>query len=119
MGRAAALLTLLLVAGCVGGAAPPQGATARASGGAEPARAILYRDTVTVEFTDGALCVAPRPGRAARWQGVLAGCPHLRPYTVDLPAGPMAPRRVLVRLEGGGLAVLDLGAAQFGLRPGV
>jgi len=108
-------VVILALAGCA--AAP---AIAPVPGPvAQPRQAILYRDTVTVQFSDGALCVAPRPGRAAQWSGTLAGCAHPLPFSVALPAGRPAPRRVLVQLGDGGTAVLTLQAARYGLAPGV
>lgn len=106
-----------LLAGCsTGGGAP----VAQVSGAkAGPVGAILYRDTVTVHFSDGAMCAAPRPGTARMWAGTLAGCPHLLPYTVTLPAGRMAARRVLVKLPEGGMVVLALPSTRFGLNPPV
>lgn len=111
--RATALAALLALAAC----AAPQSADTPATptGAAEPRQAILYRNTVTVQFSDGTLCVAPRPGGARGWSGQLAGCPHLLPYEVTLPTGPMAPRRVLVQLASGGTAVLTLPQNSFGL----
>lgn len=102
---------LALLAGC----GAPVDAPAPVPRAAEPGRAILYRDTVTVEFSDGALCVAPRPTGARTWQGQLAGCPHALPFSVTLPQGPLAPRRVLVRLPEGGTSVITLQSARFGL----
>jgi len=110
-----ALALALLLAGCAApGLAPPAAAPIERAGAA-PRQAILYRDTVTVQFSDGALCVAPRPSGARAWSGQLAGCAHLAPYQVTLPPGPQVPRRVLVRLSGGGTAVLTLQEAQFGV----
>jgi|AntAceMinimDraft_5_1070358.scaffolds.fasta_scaffold166885_2 hypothetical protein len=106
-------LGVLLVAGCGAPSAPET--AAGASRATEPRTAILYRDTVTVQFSDGALCVAPRPSGARAWSGQLAGCPHLLPYEVTLPPGAQAPRRVLVGLADGGTAVLSLPQTRFGL----
>ncbi|WP_108483064.1 hypothetical protein [Oceaniglobus ichthyenteri] len=102
------LAGLVLLAGCA--AAPMAPPTAP-----EPRQAIMYRNTVTVQFSDGALCVAKRPGTARAWDGTLAGCPHLLPYRVTLPGGGLAPRQVLVRLPGGGVRVIAVGDAAFGL----
>ncbi|WP_157937617.1 hypothetical protein [Oceaniglobus roseus] len=118
--RLGLLLLCAALAGC--GAAPrsaPVPASATGGGGAAPRQAILYRDTVTVQFSDASLCVAIRPGAARQWSGTLQGCPHLLPYRVELPAGRLAPRRVLVRTEGGGTTVLSLENAAFGLPGGV
>jgi hypothetical protein len=112
--RAAALSGLLALAAC----GAPKPAAAPATGEAAPRQAILYRDTVTVQFSDGTLCVAPRPAGARGWSGRLAGCPHLLPYEVALPAGAPAPRRVLVQLADGGTAVLSLPQTRFGLPGG-
>ncbi|WP_145953427.1 hypothetical protein [Oceaniglobus indicus] len=114
--RALAILACgAVLSGCVSATRP--GAPALRE--AEPRTAILYRDTVTVGFSDGALCVALRPGRARAWSGVLQGCPHGRDYRVEMPAGGDAPRRVLVRTESGATAVIAIGETAFGLRPGV
>ena len=81
---------LLLLAGC--GAAPQVTAP---GGGAAPRSVTLFRDTVTVEMNDGALCTGPRRGRAGPWSTTLGGCPH--PWPVDVlrpttrPRLPLAP----------------------------
>lgn len=61
---------------------------------ATPERAILYNYSVNVLASDGALCVANRPGRADEWQGVVKGCEH--PWNVqvkghDMAKGPRLP----------------------------
>lgn len=66
---------------------------------AEVERVILYRDTVNVLMSDGSLCVVDRPGRAVRWSGVTAGCPHR--FDVMVNAQAVGPRQELRR--GGGL----------------
>ncbi|NCO21854.1 MAG: hypothetical protein GW905_07600 [Rhodobacterales bacterium] len=113
MRHAVCLIALVALVGCAG----PEGAVAPPipTGGATPRQAILYRDTVTVQFSDGTLCVALRPATARIWGGQLAGCPHMATYQVTLPPGPQAARRILVRLDGGGTAVLRLDDAAFGL----
>jgi hypothetical protein len=63
---------------------------------------ILYRETVTVQMSDGTLCVSDRPGRAPYWTGTLQGCPHALPVRVN--ALPDRPRAVLSR--GGGQVVV-------------
>ncbi|KKK64811.1 hypothetical protein LCGC14_2980440 [marine sediment metagenome] len=98
MSRPAPLVALLLLAGCAG-ALPP--ASAPVGRGAVPAQVILYRDTATVRFSDGALCTAVRPGRALRWSGTLGGCPHAWPYEVARPAPRAAPRQPLTPGSGG------------------
>ncbi|EKE43943.1 hypothetical protein OCGS_1924 [Oceaniovalibus guishaninsula JLT2003] len=74
-----ALILLITLAGCAS-------TTAIAPREAVPARVTLYRDTVTVEASDGALCTAVRPAGAGGWTGVLAGCPHPWPVAVLRPA---------------------------------
>ncbi len=111
--RALTFAAFLALTGCSTGMVNAPVATPPA--GAAPQKAILYRDTVTVQFSDGALCVAPRPGAARSWSGRLSGCPHLLAYDVTLPPGPLAPRRVLVRLEGGGVRVIEVETVAFGL----
>ena len=75
---------LLLAAACVGLPGEPQ---------ARVDRVILYRETLTVLMSDGALCVSDRPGRATAWSGRLEGCPH--PLAVEVRALPAGPREVL------------------------
>lgn len=65
---------------------------------------ILYRETVTVEMSDGTLCASDRPGRAPGWAGTLQGCPHALPVRVN--ALPDRPREVLGR---GGARVIVAG----------
>lgn len=55
---------------------------------------MLYRDTVTVEMSDGTLCAGVREGRAGPWSTVLSGCPNRWPVSVLRPA--IAPRMPLV-----------------------
>lgn len=107
------LTLVFLVAACANPDAttPPVSRAAQA----EPHQAILYRNTITVEFTDGALCVAKRPGAAQTWAGQLAGCSYTLPYRALLPGAALAPRQVLVRLTTGQRVVLLVGETQFGL----
>lgn len=83
--------------------------TVRPAAVARPVAVVLYRDTVTVRFADGALCAMPRAARSGAWSGRLAGCPHpwpaevLRP--IDLPRVPLSedagsPRVVLYGPDG-------------------
>ena len=119
-GIACLAVLCMALAGC---ATPPRpglaGVTPDVAARGMPQSAILYRDTVTVQFSDASLCVALRPGSAQRWSGTLAGCPHLLPYSVVLPDGTGSARRVLVRTDAGGTAVLTLRDAAFGLPGGV
>jgi len=108
------LAALLALAGC-GAPGVPGGTVVPGAQSPLPRQAILYRDTVTVQFFDGALCVARRPTGARTWAGQLAGCPHMLSYEVMLPPGPQAPRRVLVQMVGGGVAVLSLPQTRFAL----
>ncbi len=91
------IAVLVLMTGCA--AAP--GVAFR---DAAPEAAILYRDTVTVTFTDGTLCARPRTAGAGGWSGRLAGCPHPWDVAVLSPAG--APREVLTRGAGADAVVV-------------
>ncbi|RVT85676.1 hypothetical protein DXV76_07955 [Rhodobacteraceae bacterium CCMM004] len=92
------VLIVLALAGCV--AQPPVPRAPAAA--AEPRAVTLYRDAVTARFSDGSLCVAVRPGRAADWTARLAGCPHL--WTVAVRGADRTARRPLA--PGGGRVVL-------------
>lgn len=93
-----------MLAGCAVGESPetPAGAPSR------PVSVVLYRDTVTVRFGDGALCVMPREASSGAWSGRLAGCPYLWPAEVlRSTLQPRLPLRVdaadpWVRLHGPG-----------------
>ena len=77
----------LLLAGC---AVSEPAATRLAA--PEPRAVTLFRDTVTVQFTDGALCTLPREARSGGWSGALLGCPHRWPVEVRQPtARPRVP----------------------------
>lgn len=80
------LALILVLAGCTMQDAPPA---------VTPAAAVLYRDTVTVQTSDGALCTGPRNRPGNTWSGTLQGCPHTWPYRVirntPRPRLPLAP----------------------------
>jgi hypothetical protein len=92
MRRLAGLLPLL--AAC-SAAAPGAGTR-----GVEPLRAILYEETLTVEMSDGSLCVGLRGGQGRSFSGRLQGCPHPWPFAATLPPSRTA-RLVLGRGTGG------------------
>ncbi|WOI55794.1 hypothetical protein [Palleronia sp. LCG004] len=79
----------LLLAGCAEG---PGLAT---PGDPAPRAVTLYRDTVTVEMRDGALCTGVRPAGQGPWRTTLRGCPHTWPVSVlrptERPRLPLAP----------------------------
>lgn len=75
------LMILAALAGCSTVAPLPQPP--------EPSRVILYRDTVTVEMRDGALCTGVRRGAARGWSGTLGGCPHPLPFRVERSVIPV------------------------------
>lgn len=68
-----------------------------------PVDVILYQDTLTVEMTDGSLCVGKRPVGRADWSGVLTGCET--PLTFSVKRSALRPRVVLREAEGGGVMV--------------
>ena len=70
-----ALVLPLALAACL---APPP----KAERPATVVRVILYSDTLTVEMSDGSLCVSQRP-RSGPWQNTAAGCPHSLPVAVS------------------------------------
>jgi hypothetical protein len=90
------LAALLAGCGAPGSQAPRGGGTAHA----EPARAILYADTLTVEMTDRSFCTGPRRATGQAWSGTLAGCPYEWAYEVQLPPYRIA-RLPLTAGEGG------------------
>ena len=98
----------VLLAGCAGmpNAAPD---TAR------PDRVTLYRDTLTVTTSDGALCTAVRQGRGGPWQGVLMGCVHAWPVTVRQPSA--VARQVLVRDNAAPWVIISSGGTPIGFAP--
>lgn len=67
------IFLFLALAGCTMQDAPPV---------VTPTAAVLYRDTVTVQTSDGALCTGPRNRPGNTWSGTLGGCPHAWPYQV-------------------------------------
>lgn len=67
------LALILVLAGCTMQDAPPE---------VTPTTAVLYRDTITVQTSDGALCTGPRNRSGNTWSGRLEGCPHTWPYQV-------------------------------------
>lgn len=60
-----------------------------------PTRVILYQDTVTLEMSDGKLCVGARRGGVNRWSGILGGCPYPMPFQVTRATAKA--RQVLVQ----------------------
>lgn len=120
--RVVTLALPLLLAACAGAVDRPPGAASTAgaasaggSAAAAPAGAILYRDTITVHYADGALCAASRPGGAREWQGRLAGCPYTRPYQARLPQAPQPPRVVLAPAPAAQAVIALSGGRAFGL----
>ena len=126
--RVAALALPLLMAACAGAVDRPPAAASAAAGAAPsgvfaaaaaaPSGAILYRDTITVHYADGALCAASRPGGAREWQGRLAGCPYTQPYRARLPQAPQPPRVVLAPAPVGQAVIALSGGGAFGLPAG-
>ncbi|SFG16174.1 hypothetical protein SAMN04488020_101359 [Palleronia marisminoris] len=60
-----------------------------------PREVTLYRDTVTAQMTDGALCTSVRGASSGPWSGAFRGCPHTWPVEVRRPTTrprlPLAP----------------------------
>ncbi len=90
------LWLVLLLSGCAALARAPD---------PRPALVILYRDTLTVQMSDGALCIGLRPQGPQRWSGVLQGC--ATPLGFAVLAEPHRAREVLAPAGGAGRVLVD------------